>query len=75
MRKALEAEEEFGHHPEALETILGCWLCLESGGRCYTWIGWRGLTGGRGIMHGTGTTQKPPRCECRGRGRGSQGTP
>lgn len=26
MRKALEAEEEFGHYPEALETILGCWV-------------------------------------------------
>lgn len=24
MRKALEAEEEFGQYPEALETILGC---------------------------------------------------
>lgn len=26
MRKALEAEEEFGYYPEALETILGCWV-------------------------------------------------
>lgn len=39
------------------------------------WVDWRGVAGGRSIVHRAVTTQQPLGAECCGRGRGKSGAP